>query len=255
MKEDELERNIRAKLSDYPVALVVFDKLCKDEEVTRLIDLANHISVNKLGFNDHGRVHVKITLLNALSFFELLNKSTIVGDDFGGLDDAYTSIVLGAFLHDIGMSINRKDHELLGVILARPIMKRLLEGHNNKEVIISVACQGILGHMGVYKPDFVEAGCIIIGDGSDMTKGRARIPYMLETYKKNEKIHTFSALSITEVNIKKGKDKPILMEVVMDNPAGVFQVEEVFLPKLKNSGFMDKVSVVAVINKERIVIV
>lgn len=249
MEESKLEKSIREKLSGYPFALEVFDKLCSDEEVNHLIDFANFISVKKLGFNDHGIVHAKIALDSALKFFNLLNKSSIVKDGLGSLDDSYTSIVLGAFLHDIGMCLNRKDHELLGVILARPVMERLLARHKNKEIIINVACQGILGHMGDYKPCFVESGVIILGDGTDMTSGRARIPYLLETFKKNVKIHTYSALSILNVEIMKGGKKPVLIEVLMDNPAGIFQIEEVFLPKLKNSGFEDSINVVAIIKK------
>ena len=87
----------------------------------------------------------------------------------------------------------------------------------------------------------VEAGAAKIADGTDMARGRARIPY--RTGKVD--IHSLSALSITKVEIEKGKRKPVQILVSMNNPAGVFQIEEVLDRKLKTSGIQDLVDVIA----------
>jgi len=47
------------------------------------------------------------------------------------------------------------------------------------------------------------------------------------------------------VEIEKGERKPVQIFVSMNNPAGVFQVEEVLERKLKTSGIQDLVDVIA----------
>ncbi|OYT43238.1 hypothetical protein B6U84_06365 [Candidatus Bathyarchaeota archaeon ex4484_40] len=78
----------------------------------------------------------------------------------------------------------------------------------------------------------VEAGSVKVADGTDMAEGRARIPY--EAGKVD--IHSLSALSIREVRVVKGEDVPVRIEVDMDNPAGVFQIEHVLGRKISTSG-------------------
>jgi len=87
----------------------------------------------------------------------------------------------------------------------------------------------------------VEAGAAKIADGTDMARGRTRIPY--RTGKVD--IHSLSALSITKVEIEKGEQKPVQILVSMNNPAGVFQIEEVLEKKLKTSSIQDLVNVIA----------
>ncbi|MCJ7614762.1 phosphohydrolase, partial [Candidatus Bathyarchaeota archaeon] len=87
----------------------------------------------------------------------------------------------------------------------------------------------------------VEAGAAKIADGTDMARGRTRIPY--RTGKVD--IHSLSALSITKVEVEKGKRTPVQIFVSMNNPAGVFQIEEVLERKLKTSGIQDLVDIIA----------
>jgi len=254
MDEKKLENSIKEKLKNYPTALKIFNLLCKDKEANELLELGNTVSIKRMGFNDHGRIHTKIAVDSSLKIFALLgDKTSLVKEKIGTTDDSLTAIVLAAFLHDVGMSLNRKDHEILGVILATPIIGRLLEGIDNRGKIIPTACEGILCHMANYKPTSIEAGIVSISDGTDMTAGRARIPhYFGKVEKKKGRIHAYSALSVMNVDIKKGKKKPVLIEVLMNNPAGVFQIEETLMPKLMNSGLADKIEVTAVIkNKDK----
>jgi metal-dependent HD superfamily phosphatase/phosphodiesterase len=48
-------------------------------------------------------------------------------------------------------------------------------------------------------------------------------------------IHKYSANSIEDVNIGKGKEKPIRIDVSMSSEVGLFQIEEVLLPKIAAS--------------------
>ena len=81
----------------------------------------------------------------------------------------------------------------------------------------------------------LEAGLILIADGCDMEKGRARIPLVLNTEPKAGDIHKYSANSIERVRILGGDPKPVRIEVEMSSDVGFFQIEEVLLPKMNMS--------------------
>ena len=227
-----------------------YENLKSNKEVKTLIKQANNVSIGRLGLNDHGEMHSKITTRNALKILSLLKKSTIMKEKIGNEDDAKIAVMLSAYLHDIGISINRENHELFSVILAKPIAEKLLIDYYKESkkayAILPVVLEGILCHMGNYKPTSVEAGIISIADGCDMTKGRARISFTIG----DRSIHEYSAMAIDEVNIKKGKEKPVEIEIKMSSAAGVFQVQEILLKKIKNSGLKKYVAVVSKV-KER----
>ena len=106
---------------------------------------------------------------------------------------------------------------------------------NRRVIIRSMALEGILGHMGTRKIHSIEAGLILIADGCDMTKGRARIPMEMNSKPSVGDIHKYSANSIEKVKILQGKEKPIKIEVHMSADVGFFQIEEVLLQKINNS--------------------
>ena len=89
--------------------------------------------------------------------------------------------------------------------------------------------------MSTRKIHSLEAGIILIADGCDMTKGRARIPMALNTHPKVGDIHKYSASAITRVKIYHGETKPIKIDVEMATEVGFFQVEEVLLTKVQAS--------------------
>jgi len=68
-----------------------------------------------------------------------------------------------------------------------------------------------------------------------MTKGRARIPMVLDNAPKVGDIHKYSANSIESVDIVPGKNKPIRIQILMSAEVGFFQIEEVLLLKINSS--------------------
>jgi len=80
-----------------------------------------------------------------------------------------------------------------------------------------------------------------------MTKGRSRVPICKKCYD----IHSVSAASIEKVEIKEGNEKPIQIEVILSNEAGIFQIQEILGEKIKWSGIKDYVSVYARVEKEK----
>ena len=220
------------------------EMLLHDEELQAAQEYANTVSIVRLGYNDHGPVHMRTVTLNALIMLRLLRqaqiKTSLEKDECGDFEDSVTAVMCASMLHDLGMGIGRQDHEYTGVYLALPILNRLLaavyRGDMRKQAIIrALALEGIVGHMGVHVVHSLEAGVIQVADGCDMTKGRARIPLALAHSTKGGHIRQYSANSIERVDIDAGDEKPIRINVRMSNASGFFQVEEVLLKKIAGS--------------------
>jgi len=226
--------------------LRVIRDLINDKEIQTVQDYANKVSISRLGFNDHGPVHMRTVCHNALKMLKLLHNANIPTslqrEQVGTFDDSVTAVALASFCHDFGMTIGRQDHELYSGIMAYNIIDRILmknlpdESDLMRRVVIrSTAMEGIMGHMGTRKIHSIEAGLILIADGCDMTKGRARIPIVIHSAPKIGDIHKYSANSIDRVLILKGNDRPIQIVVQMSAEVGFFQIEEVLLPKINSS--------------------
>lgn len=226
--------------------LRIANLLINDEEIQCIQDYANNVSIVRLGFNDHGPVHMRTVCRNALKMLKILYqsgiKTSLETEQSGTFLDSVSAVLLASFMHDFGMTIGRQDHELYSGILAYETINRILQqvlpdSRNLKRRIIirSMALEGILGHMGTRKIHSLEAGLILIADGCDMTKGRARIPMELNKMPSIGDIHKYSANSIEKVKIQNGKEKSIKIEVFMSADVDFFQIEEVLLQKINSS--------------------
>lgn len=215
--------------------------MLEDEEIKALQDYANVVSIRRLGFNDHGPVHMRKVVKNALKFANLLHAAAIPmsleAEEVGTFEDSVFALVAAGLLHDVGMSVTRQDHERYGADLARPIVDRFLlqycPGEIRRQVILrSLIMECIIGHMALIRVHSLEAGLILIADGCDMEKGRARIPMLLNTEARVGDIHKYSSSAVERITIGPGLTKPISIEIEMSQSVGFFQVEEVLFPKL-----------------------
>jgi len=226
--------------------ILIIDELLADPELKAIQDYANNVSINRIGLNDHGPVHMRIVCKNALRILKLLHqadvKTSLEKEGCGTIADSMSAVILASMLHDAGMTISRTDHELYSGIITFGIITRILEkvlpGEENtfrRTAIRSLAFEGIIGHMGTHPIHSMEAGLILVSDGCDMTKGRARI--ILENHKSPSEgdIHKYSAFSIEKVSIRKGEEKPVRIHVQMEESVGLFQIEGVLLPKMHAS--------------------
>ena len=214
-----------------------------DEEIQATQEYGNNVSIVRIGYNDHGPVHMHCVALNAIIMLDLLRqseiKTSLEKEGVGSFEDSLVAVISAALLHDLGMSVCRQDHELHSANLSTPILTRLLsqvypDSLKKRVMIRSLTLEGISGHMGNKTIHSLEAGVVQVADGCDMTKGRARIPIAIHSATKGS-IHKYSANSIEEVQIIRGQEKPIRIEVQMSNEVGIFQIEEVLMPKIDAS--------------------
>jgi metal-dependent HD superfamily phosphatase/phosphodiesterase len=243
-KEEILNTNILSMLSGRPLALA--EAMLQDEEAHALQDYANVVSIKRLGFNDHGPVHMRQVVHNAIVLTQLLTQSgiklSLETEEVGSYEDSLCAILLAAFLHDSGMTLTRSIHEQTALVVDYDIINRLLlQVYGNdpqRYVVRSLALEGILGHMATTPIHSKEAGIILVADGCDMQKGRARVPMLRSADAiegKQGDIHKYSADAIEKVSLVPGDSHPIKIIIEMTSSIGFFQVEEVLLPKINKS--------------------
>ena len=241
---------------DSPILREAFNLLQEDIEIQSYLRMSNVMAVERLSYNDHGPVHAKIIAGSALEIFKLLTtrvEPSSVTHGVCGYDEAQLIVMLGAYLHDIGNAIHRINHEKNTVILAANPLERLLNRvyPDDLDLVYRLKCEVL--HTLISSDDdvpclSVEAGAVSIADGTDMAEGRSRVPYLAGKYD----IHSISAQAIKQVEILKGEEKPVSILVTMENPAGIYQIEEILGNKIKSSGIPELVEVVATMNGEKV---
>jgi metal-dependent HD superfamily phosphatase/phosphodiesterase len=215
--------------------------------------VANVNAVARMEINDHSWVHIQIVANIALKLLRTLEKHGVeasVVKDYGmSQDDAEIVVMLGALLHCVGMSVHRDGHEDFSLLLAHPKIGELLDGlyeEPDRTVIGAEVLQTITSHRNDGKPLTLEAGIVRVADALDMAEGRSRIPFVHGRVS----IHSLSAAAIDEVMIKDGDERPVKIEILMNNSSGIYQVDGLLKAKLRGSGLEPYVEVIAHIDTE-----
>lgn len=239
---------IRVPCRHNPVLAEVVRRANEDAELRTLWKCANVNAVDRLGISDHGRVHVQIVANIGLKLLRLLVEADItpsIVSNHGLTDqDAEVVVVLAALLHDVGIAVHRDLHEHHSLFIASNKLMTLLDGVYETEartIVWSEVMHAIVAHARDASTLTIEAGVLKVADALDMAKGRSRIPF--EAGKVN--IHSLSAAAIERIVISRGEAKPIRVEVIMSNSAGIFQLDELLKGKLMNSGLTPYVEVIA----------
>lgn len=232
----------------------IVDLVKEDERLHVFWRCSNVMAIDRMGFTDHGPIHVKIVANSALKLLRILVnngvKPSVVENYDMTVEDAEVIVVLASIFHDLGMIIGREQHEEYSLMLAYDFLKKYLPSIYTEEesvIISSEVLQAMLAHHPEQQVLTLEGGIVRVADALDMEQGRARIPF--EAGKID--IHSVSALSIEDVQISEGKDKPIIIKIKMSNSAGIFQIDELLKARIQNSGLEDYIHVMADILGER----
>ena len=130
IKELSLESKILKRLQSYPTCTEMVNYLFADEELQEMQDYANNVSIKRLGYNDHGPVHMRQVAANAIKMLNLLQdagiRTSLEQEEIGTFEDSMCAVIIAGLMHDLGMMIGRQGHEDMSVILAKPIIERTL---------------------------------------------------------------------------------------------------------------------------------
>jgi metal-dependent HD superfamily phosphatase/phosphodiesterase len=231
----------------------LIDRAHEDRQLKAWWHVSNVNAVVRLEINDHSWVHIQLVANISLKLLRELTKHGVepsVVRDYGMTnDDAEVVVVLAALMHCVGMSVHRRGHEDFSLFLSEPKMRELLDGiyeEPDRTVVISEVLQAITSHRADGEPLALEAGILRVADALDMAKGRSRIPFE----RGSVTMHSLSAAAIDEVRIEDGDEKPVKIEIVMNNSSGLFQVDGLLKAKLRGSGLEPYVEVIAHIDTE-----
>jgi len=231
----------------------VLERVNHDDQLKGWWHVSNVNAAVRLEINDHSWVHIQIVSNIALKLLRQLEKHGIepsVVTDYGlTREDAEVVVVLTALTHCVGMSVHREGHEDYSLFLAEPKLRELLAGiyeEPDLTVLVSEVLQGITSHRADGQPLTLEAGILRVADALDMEQGRSRIPFE----RGHVGIHSLSAAAIEDVAIGDGEEKPIRIEIAMNNSSGIYQVDGLLKAKLRGSGLEPYVEVVAHIDTE-----
>jgi metal-dependent HD superfamily phosphatase/phosphodiesterase len=231
----------------------VIERVNEDMQLKAWWHVANVNAVARMEINDHSWVHIQIVANIALKLLRQLTKHHVqpaMVTDYGMTnEDAEIVVTLAALTHCVGMSIHRQGHEDFSLFLAEPKLRELLEGlyeEPDRTVIASEVLEAIISHRADGQPLTIEAGVLRVADALDMAKGRSRIPFE----RGRVSMHSLSAAAIEDVHILDGEERPILIEIRMNNSSGIYQVDGLLKAKLRGSGLEPYVEVVAHIDTE-----
>ena len=244
----------------------VMGRIKEDKKLQTYWKCSNVMAIERMGYTDHGPTHVKIVSNLALRLLRILIEKklitpSVVENYKMQNDDAEVVVVLGSIFHDLGMIVQRYNHENYSVTLALEFLEKCLTPTYTEEqqaIITSEVLHAIVSHEQppsnepTHKILTKEAGIVGIADALDMEAGRARIPFQAGKID----IHAVSALSIEKVEVEcvenaKAGEKPINIKIKMSNSAGVFQIDELLKPRIVNSGLEQFFHVIAEITGEK----
>jgi metal-dependent HD superfamily phosphatase/phosphodiesterase len=231
----------------------LIERVNADTQLKGWWHVSNVNAVARMEINDHSWVHIQIVTNIALKLLRQLTKHHVEPSmvrDYGMTqDDSEVVVTLASLTHCIGMSIHRHGHEDFSLFLAEPKLRELLEGlydEPDRTVIVSEVLQAIISHRADGQPLTIEAGIIRVADALDMAKGRSRVPFE----RGRVSMHSLSAAAIEDVTITDGEERPIAIEIRMNNSSGIFQIDGLLKAKLRGSGLEPYVEVVAHIDTE-----
>jgi metal-dependent HD superfamily phosphatase/phosphodiesterase len=211
------------------------------------------VTSDRLEMSDHSWVHVQIVLNVALRLLRLLARAGVqpaMVTDHGMRDrDAEVVVASGALFHDVGLSIHRSDHETYSLFLAERKLDELLADiyeQPQRTVVVSEALHAIIGHRRRGDPYTLEAGVVRVADALDMAQGRSRIPFEAGRIG----IHSLSAAAVDEIEIGAGEERPIRLEIRLNNSAGIFQVDDLLATKIRGTPLETHVEVIAEVEGE-----
>jgi hypothetical protein len=219
----------------------------EDIEIKTIWRVNNINAIDRLGMTDHGAVHFQIVANIALRLARILEKCQVVMSvkQYYDLSTDYAELIilLASLFHDLGMSISREGHEEYSLILANDILHRILDflPVEERTIVTSETLHAIIAHRSDGVPYTIEAGIVRVADALDMSEGRSRIPYQAGKMD----IHSVSAAAINKVEILEGTERPVQINIWMNNIAGIFQVDELLRRKLGGSGIEKYVTVSA----------
>jgi uncharacterized protein len=229
---------------------IILEEVNQDVELNTIWEAANVMAVKRLQMSDHGPTHVAIVANLAIKILRNLLDAgvepSIVTEWELENHDAEVVVFLASIMHDLGNAVHRDLHDDFGVTLANRLLHRILpkayDDARTRQIIITETLHAMVAHDTANAVHTIEGGVVRVADGLDMKKGRSRIAFEVGEMD----IYNVSGMAVDQVTIlKPTKEKPVRVEIIMNDAAGIFQVDYLLKKKIQGSGLESWVEIVA----------
>lgn len=193
----------------------MFEKIRKNEEVLGFIRKGN-ANLAVLGFTDHSEAHSGLVAYRA----------ALILNELGYSEHKQELAKIAGFMHDIGNTINRKNHAEYGGILADSILKNMDIPLEDRITIVSAIAHHDESTGGA--TDVVSAA-LIIADKTDVRQNR-----VTEKDKAAFDIHDRVNYAVLENNLNINvDDKKITLELTIDESiCTMYEYFDIFLERM-----------------------
>lgn len=232
-----IQLHLDKKITIGPETQKILDLVNQNHEIKALWRVTNVVAQNRLHMTDHGVKHFQIVANNALTMLDFLHRKKIktqIEEQYQlSYDNAQTIVLAASLLHDIGMTVQRENHEVFSLFLAKDLLDELFSfmPHERRIILRSETLHAIISHRKNGQPLTLEAGIVRVADALDLTRRRIN---------KNKTspldIHSVSAAAIDEVELLPGTSTPIKVNISMNHTAGLFHVDELIKKEVDGSG-------------------
>jgi len=197
------------------VANISYEEILKNEEINTYIEMGNDV-LGALGYTDHSKAHA----------VKVAQDASKILSDLGYSKKNIELAKIAGLMHDIGNSVNRRDHAHSGAIMAFQILKELQMDPKDIAVIVSA-----IGNHDESTGNAVTpiSAAIILADKSDVRRNRVRNKE-IANFDKHDRVNYAVLKSKICVNKEKGI---IHLDIDLDEETcSVLDYFEIFLERM-----------------------
>ncbi len=167
---------------------MTYKEIRKNKEINAYIKKGND-NLGVLGYTDHSQVHCTL----------VAERAAMILEKFGCTEHDIELVKIAGYMHDIGNSINRKNHAEYGALLANELLQRTNMSLEDRVTVVSAIANHDESSGGAV--DVISAA-LIIADKTDVRRDRVR-----EKDKAQYDIHDRVNYAVTESALKISLEK------------------------------------------------
>lgn len=167
---------------------MTYKEIRKNKEINAYIKKGND-NLGVLGYTDHSQVHCTL----------VAERAAMILEKFGCTEHDIELVKIAGYMHDIGNSINRKNHAEYGALLANELLQRTDMSLEDRVTVVSAIANHDESTGGAV--DIISAA-LIIADKTDVRRDRVR-----EKDKAQYDIHDRVNYAVTESALKISLEK------------------------------------------------
>lgn len=194
---------------------MTYEEIKRNEEVNAYLQKGN-ANLGVLGFTDHSQAHTAFVAERAAYILEAL-----------GYEEREIELAkIAGFMHDIGNSVNRKNHAEYGAILANDILQKTDMPLEDRVTVMSAIGNHDESTGGA--KDAVSAA-LIIADKTDVRRSRVR-PQERSDFDIHDRVNY--AVTKSEIMVDNEKKKIVLNLSVDENICSMYEYFDIFLSRM-----------------------